>query len=483
MKRSFLCLAVVCIGILLCGPFVVPVSAQLPVYSGVSVDGFPIPDVNKPYPSNPNDGSCWLASASNLLGAAGYGMGGDAQSRADSIYQQLIMDWGISSGGAPDQAICYWLAKYGQNPDAPEYQPLNDFTDVTAKFSTLAFSDYNFLQRELERGLYVGVQFANPAHAVTFVGWDDRTTPTRSYWTDSDQFTGYSPHDNSFITTPSPQWDILWTGATPPTTYLQQANGYVTLGLGLDKPEDAKMEYDVAWFPSPIGPTFREAGVKAPIYDDPVSGLGLGWQSAWTDPLGGGLYQPFRIDNEEKPDYDKTVSLLVDYFDHDPNYIYQDIRLRYNDKDGIEVVAVPTSAILSIDNGQVLFTWELDYQPAWEELLFPSYDYQHLEGIVASWDVATICTFDGLPGDANHDNVVDASDATILAGNWQAGPGATWEMGDFNADGFVNASDATILAGNWQASAGTAVPEPSTCLMLLGLFGLGVVCRYKILRS
>jgi hypothetical protein len=72
-----------------------------------------------------------------------------------------------------------------------------------------------------------------------------------------------------------------------------------------------------------------------------------------------------------------------------------------------------------------------------------------------------------IPGDANEDGVVDASDATILAGNWQA-TGASWGMGDFNGDGKVNASDATILAGNWQAGASAnTVPEPSTMVLLL----------------
>ncbi|MGD9125921.1 MAG: choice-of-anchor Q domain-containing protein [Planctomycetia bacterium] len=67
--------------------------------------------------------------------------------------------------------------------------------------------------------------------------------------------------------------------------------------------------------------------------------------------------------------------------------------------------------------------------------------------------------YDSIPliaGDANGDQAVDASDATILAGNWQASP-ATWTMGDFNHDGKVDASDATILAGNWQAGASSNI--------------------------
>ncbi|MGD9127583.1 MAG: dockerin type I repeat-containing protein, partial [Planctomycetia bacterium] len=78
-------------------------------------------------------------------------------------------------------------------------------------------------------------------------------------------------------------------------------------------------------------------------------------------------------------------------------------------------------------------------------------------------------------GDANGDGQVDASDATILAGNWQAS-GATWSMGDFNGDGSVDASDATILAGNWQAgTASNTVPEPGCVALLAMLMAAGMV--------
>jgi T5SS/PEP-CTERM-associated repeat protein len=82
------------------------------------------------------------------------------------------------------------------------------------------------------------------------------------------------------------------------------------------------------------------------------------------------------------------------------------------------------------------------------------------------YTLLTVTAIEPVPGDANQDGFVNASDATILAGNWQAGPGASWLMGDFNGDGYVNASDATILAGNWQATGATSVPEPSTFALL-----------------
>lgn len=100
----------------------------------------------------------------------------------------------------------------------------------------------------------------------------------------------------------------------------------------------------------------------------------------------------------------------------------------------------------------------------------------------AAWnmffEIAATMTTPEFAGDANRDGKVDASDATILAGNWQHGvdmaePDATWAMGDFNFDGIVDASDATILAGSWQSGveATSAVPEPSTLALLLGIAG------------
>lgn len=79
-----------------------------------------------------------------------------------------------------------------------------------------------------------------------------------------------------------------------------------------------------------------------------------------------------------------------------------------------------------------------------------------------------------IPGDANCDGKVDASDVTILADNWQYGStgtaDASWSMGDFNDDGKVDGSDVTILADNWQynvnAMTVNAVPEPSALVLL-----------------
>ena len=78
-----------------------------------------------------------------------------------------------------------------------------------------------------------------------------------------------------------------------------------------------------------------------------------------------------------------------------------------------------------------------------------------------------------IPGDANYDHKVDATDAAILAENWLYGVDglnqATWAMGDFNGDHKVDDIDATILAANWHTSVSVSVPEPSAAFGLLCL--------------
>ncbi|MCC6682168.1 MAG: PEP-CTERM sorting domain-containing protein [Phycisphaeraceae bacterium] len=452
---------------------------QLPAqFVKMSQDGTPIPDVNKsPLPPLPGDSSCWLASASNILAAAGYGTGGPAQQRAQVIYSQLTAAYGIASGGAPDQAISYWLAWYGKNPNSLEYNPALNYTDVTAEYRTLTPADYAFLQNELFRCQYVGVQFDNPAHAVTFVGWDN--TFNRSIWHDSDRnvgLNGVDAYNNSYTT----QWDLV--DPLTQTTYLSRANGYLTFCPGLDKHPSFVASYDLAWAPSPLGPMARVAGLYAGQYQS------LGWLGQWIDPNDPNTtLERFHLGNQAQPNHEKHIQLLVDYYGRDTNYLNEDIRLRYFDGSGIEVIAAPTSAQLSADAGQVLFTWDLDYQPGWEEILFPSYmDYGLLEGTVASWDIATICSLH--PGDANSDGLVNLSDLQILGDNWQSA-GASWAQADFNGDGIVNLADLQIIGDNWgygtgpdvgfdQALASVAIPEPYS-LSMLCILGVGLISRRR----
>jgi Leucine-rich repeat (LRR) protein len=115
--------------------------------------------------------------------------------------------------------------------------------------------------------------------------------------------------------------------------------------------------------------------------------------------------------------------------------------------------------------------------------LWDSFDATE-QSSLSAWGAAPENTLITLFGDANGDGMVNASDATVLAGNWQAGTNdsqiADWSMGDFNCDGQVNASDATVLASCWQqGTSNTAVPEPATISMLAALVGLAVFLKKR----
>ena len=68
------------------------------------------------------------------------------------------------------------------------------------------------------------------------------------------------------------------------------------------------------------------------------------------------------------------------------------------------------------------------------------------------------------PGDFNGDNLVNAADFTILAGNFGLQSGATLQQGDANGDGKVTAADFTVLAGNFGTDCGaTQTPVGACC--------------------
>jgi hypothetical protein len=83
-----------------------------------------------------------------------------------------------------------------------------------------------------------------------------------------------------------------------------------------------------------------------------------------------------------------------------------------------------------------------------------------------------------IPGDANHDGVVDGADYTSWADHFLQS-GQSWENGDFTGEGFVDGADYTIWADNFApglpagALAVSSVPEPSSlALTAMGLVGL-----------
>ena len=79
-----------------------------------------------------------------------------------------------------------------------------------------------------------------------------------------------------------------------------------------------------------------------------------------------------------------------------------------------------------------------------------------------------------IPGDANHDGIVNVGDLGILGPNYGQS-GKDWGQGDFNGDGLVNVGDLAILGVHYGYSLGAgAVPEP-TAVVLLALAAAGVL--------
>jgi hypothetical protein len=94
---------------------------------------------------------------------------------------------------------------------------------------------------------------------------------------------------------------------------------------------------------------------------------------------------------------------------------------------------------------------------------FTSLDFAGLADI--GWTLAPL----GIPGDVNHDGIVDGKDLSQVLGHWLTPS----PLGDTNGDSSVNGIDLSTVLGHWQQSSGggasmnvNAVPEPATIFSL-----------------
>ena len=370
-----------------------------------STDGSPIPDVDKPLHGHLN--TCWMAAASNVLAASGYGIGhplgtvATSQQRADHIYNQIFAAVGDRCGWC-ERGVNYWLYTYGKNPNSAEYMPANPYTDVTVvdkkpggltladPAGAVGRSDYNFLLDELARCQYVAVGFEYPEHCMTLVGGNYWPNPNGqsdgnvSIWHDSDGPVLGDKADT--VTHPAPigalvDDDVYTNGPIGAnwwslTNYVTtQADRYITLCQGLNKPQSAVSNYDAAYYLQDTDsdgflddPAFRVAGANN--YGDPQ----------WVDEM------IVEIPNEPIPEMWKEIWLLVDYKDRVAG---RQENIVVSDDSGVHWA--PTTVTASPDDGQLLFYWKLDYQPAFEQIIFPNNAYFTLDDYVKDWDVATEC--------------------------------------------------------------------------------------------
>ncbi len=378
-----------------------------------SQDGTAVPDVDKP---NLADQSCWLASAANVLGAAGWGPQGlNAQARAVSIYNNDLMPH-FGNGawlGWSSVAINWWLLNYGYNPNSTEYNPNLTYNNVTIYTAPGGFAmpQYDSILGELPKNQYVNVAFdpPSPGHEMTLVGgnyWNNSNFPNNprvSLWHDnnSDAVAGQDTEISINMLGPANEWRVNHRNINP----LYLPNTATILCPGLQKDATLINNYDVAYFKdmklddtgSPVlFNNHRISGTSAPLYHLPNGQSDIQWAT-------GSAQQPeVMIPNMQMPEpWYKEIELLVDYVDRNvlvnhPNIANIFVKVGNN-------LIPPDSITWAADGGQALFVWkldELDGQPGWESIVFPDASYKNLfdlsvipaaGGPVKDWNLATNC--------------------------------------------------------------------------------------------
>jgi hypothetical protein len=166
----------------------------------------PPPDVDKKTHGHTNKPTCWLATAANMLAGAGYGTGSTVQTRADAIYNQLITNYGTSTGGWADTAMNWWLGStnntWTNNPyltvtvDGTKSPPAPWFHDPQGNLFNITDDGPEFIANELRRCQMLGISitFTPSGNGHVFTAWGDNnddpneltSNPTKVIITDSD---------------------------------------------------------------------------------------------------------------------------------------------------------------------------------------------------------------------------------------------------------------------------------------------------------
>ena len=130
----------------------------------------PPSDVDKPGVANPpitNDNSCWMATAANMLAAAGYGNGTSLQARANDIFNDLIA-WqtsptnptGVADGGWTDTALTWWLNSANNTWPNNTYKTVTVYGNKSPKYPWANPNGAMFIGNELRRCQMVGLSIS-----------------------------------------------------------------------------------------------------------------------------------------------------------------------------------------------------------------------------------------------------------------------------------------------------------------------------------
>ena len=359
-----------------------------------------VPDVNKYVVDN----SCWLATASNVLGGAGWG-------DAYDIYDDLIDEFGTANGGHAHAAAKWWVHNIGldEADEGQGYNPTCSYVNFRLIQRTLTAGDYDFLLDELNRCQYVSVTWfwgGDLGHCMTLVGGNYACRQSgfntcNSVWHDSDDDIGTTTVTDmvkaniGFTSSMSPD---------PPYTHpnmtwkINNENWWADRAFlacpGVPKPADAIGNFDVHYYIG-VGPPSAEnpqsyttkvemltTGANHKTYMGPNGEFDAEWDPTTTEPT-------LIVPNLVVDDLHKILYLLVDFNNpEDPDDTTAD-DIQVFDDEGVEILL--DSIEWSSDNGQVLLTYVFDDQPAWETIVFPDNSYKTLAGNVFEWNIATEC--------------------------------------------------------------------------------------------
>jgi hypothetical protein len=393
----------------------------------LSTDGTPVPDVDKagimqgqPVPPGPagDDYGCWAATAANILGGAGWGVGATAQQKANSIYQDLINNFAVNPGdmylkaaGNCAAAAKWWVHNIGLNSAkaGQGYDPLNPYINFGIKEQTLYEADYNFLLNELSRCQYVAVKWVIPGaelgHAMTLVGGNHSPvvppTPNVSVWHNSDNEAAGSD-DEVYTNTwgASREWRLDYMN-TPVQNDDWWADGYFKDCKGQQKPASAIGNFDVHHYLG-MGPLMQDPG-KPPYYSTQVDtittglmyGVYRGPDGQTIDPQWETNMPALIVPNLALPNLQKMLYLSIDFRENEDPQNTNVFQIQVFDDTG-QAIPLTSWAWASEDPnnpdyGQILLTYQFSNQPKWEKVVFPSNDYRNLTGNVFEWNLATEC--------------------------------------------------------------------------------------------
>lgn len=182
----------------------------------------PPPDADKgaPPPLPAVDNSCWQATASNMLAAAGYGNGTTVQARANDIYNNMTANFGLVSGWT-DTALSWWLGSTHNTWTTNSYTVVTVYGNKIPKNPWADSNGARFIGNQLRECNFAGLSISWPTDAPGVIGsgghaitsWGDNSgdgtltsNPPNVRLTDSDRDAGGNVQNYTYdaYTSPNP---------------------------------------------------------------------------------------------------------------------------------------------------------------------------------------------------------------------------------------------------------------------------------------